>query len=149
MFGNKIKGNPNITLVEGNNLITDEKSLAETFNDYFVNVVSNLGVNMLDDNSSKGDVSSHDDHPSIISIKQHITDKSKCFSFRNVTKEEIASANKRFNRKKATLCNDIPTKIIQQFSEIFTNFLSNNFSSCPRSRILPDELHLAEVVPVF
>ena len=32
LFRNKIKGNPNITLVEGNDLITDEKSLAETFN---------------------------------------------------------------------------------------------------------------------
>ena len=38
LFGNKIKGNPNI--VESNDLITDEKSLAETFNNYFVNVVS-------------------------------------------------------------------------------------------------------------
>ena len=35
-FGNKIEGNPNITLVEGNILVTDEESLAETFNDYFV-----------------------------------------------------------------------------------------------------------------
>ena len=37
-------------LTEGNNLITAEKSLAGTFNDYFVRVVSNL-----DDNSGKGD----------------------------------------------------------------------------------------------
>ena len=86
MFGNKIKGNPNITLVEGNNLIDNEKSLAGTFNHYFVNVVSNLGVKMLDDNSGKGDDSNYDNHPSIISIKQHITDKKKVFSFRNITK---------------------------------------------------------------
>ena len=46
----KIKRNSNIMLTEGNNLITAEKSLAETFNDYFVRVVSNL-----DDNSGKGD----------------------------------------------------------------------------------------------
>ena len=51
LFGNKIKGNPNITLVENNDLIADQKSLAETFNDYFVNVVSNLGINILDDKS--------------------------------------------------------------------------------------------------
>ena len=66
----------------------------------FFNVVSSLCVNMLDDNSSKGDVSSHDNHPSIIRIKQHITDKNKCFFFRNVTKEEITSANKRLTCKK-------------------------------------------------
>ena len=47
LFESKIKGNPNMALVEGNNLITDEKSLAETFNHYFVNVVSNLRVCLI------------------------------------------------------------------------------------------------------
>ena len=54
LFGNKIKGNPNIALVESNDLITNEKSLAEIFNNYFINVVSNLGINILDDKSGKG-----------------------------------------------------------------------------------------------
>ena len=102
LFGNKIKGNPNIALVESNGLITDEKSLAETFNNYFVNVVSNLGINILDDKSGKGDVSNYDNHPSIITTKQHITDKNKVFSFREVTKDEISSAIKKLNKKKAT-----------------------------------------------
>ena len=68
-------------------------------------------------------INKYENHPSINSIKQHITDKNKVFSFRNVTKEEISSAIKTLNRKKATLSNDIPTKIIPQFSEIFTDFL--------------------------
>ena len=51
MFGNNIKGNPKIALVKNNDLIADQKLLAETFNDYFVNVVSNLGINILDDKS--------------------------------------------------------------------------------------------------
>ena len=50
----------------------------------------------------------------IITIKQHITDKNKAFSFRKVTKEEISSTIKTLNRKKVTLYNDIPTKIIQR-----------------------------------
>ena len=51
--------------------------------------------------------------------------------------------------KKATLSNDIPIKIIQQISEIFKDFLSNNFDSCLESRMFPDELKLAKVTPVF
>ena len=112
MFGNKIKGNPNIALVESNDLITDEKSLAETFNDYFVNVVLNLSINILDEKSSKGYFSNYDNYQSIIIIKQRITDTNKAFSFRKVTKKEISAAIKTLNRKKATLFNDIPTKII-------------------------------------
>ena len=86
LFGNKIKGNPNIALVENNDLITDEKSLPETFSDYFVNVVLNLGINIFEDKSGKGDVSNYDNHPSTITIKQHITGK-KVFSFRKVTED--------------------------------------------------------------
>ena len=119
------------------------------FNDYFVNVVSNLGINILDDKSGKGDVSNYDNHPTIITIKQHIADKNKVFSFRNVTKDDISSTIKKLNCKKATLSNDIPTKIIQQFSEIFTDFLYSNFNSCPESGIFPDELKLAEAVSVY
>ena len=150
-FGNKKKGNPNIALVKSNDLITDKiKSLAETFNDYFVNVVSNLSINILDEKSSKGDISNYDNHPSIITIKQRITDTNKIFPFRKVTKEEISSAIKTLNgQKKSTLSNDIPTKIIPQFSEIFTNFLYNNFTSCLERGIFPDELKLLEVVPVY
>ena len=56
---------------------------------------------------------------------------------------------KTLNRKKTTLSNDIPTKIIQQFSETFTDFLSENFNSYLESGMFRDELKLAEVVPVF
>ena len=63
LFGNKIKGNSNIVVVEGNDLVADKKSSAETFNNYLVNVTLNLGVNILDD-----DVSSYNNHPSIITI---------------------------------------------------------------------------------
>ena len=79
LFGNKIKGNPNIVLVESNDLITDEKWLPETFNEYFVNVVSNLSINIIDEGDGKGDVSNYDNHPSIVSIKQRITDTNKVF----------------------------------------------------------------------
>ena len=34
---------------------------------------------MRDDSSDKDDLSNYDNHPSIISIKQHISDKNKVF----------------------------------------------------------------------
>ena len=79
LFGNKIKGNPNIALVESNDLITNEKSLAKTSNNYFVNVVSNLGISDLDGKSGKGDVSNDDNHPRIIAVKQRNKQKQSFF----------------------------------------------------------------------
>ena len=79
MFGNKIKGNSNIVLVEGNDLITDKKSSAETFNNYLVNVTLNLGVNILDD-----DVSNYNNRPnSIITINVEIIISLKFLSLVN------------------------------------------------------------------
>ena len=40
-------------------------------------------------------------------------------------------------------------KRLQQFSEIFTDFLSFNFNSYLESGMFPDELKLAEVVSVY
>ena len=40
-------------------------------------------------------------------------------------------------------------KRLQQFSEIFTDFLSINFNSYLESGMFPDELKLAEVVSVY
>ena len=79
LFGNKIKGNSNIVLVEGNDLITDKKSSAETFNNYLVNVTLNLGVNILDD-----DVSNYNNNPnSIITISVEIIISLKFLSLVN------------------------------------------------------------------
>ena len=79
LFGNKIKGNSNIVLVEGNDLITDKKSSAETFNNYLVNVTLNLGVNILDD-----DVSNYNNRPnSIITINVEIIISLKFLSLVN------------------------------------------------------------------
>ena len=79
LFGNKIKGNSNIVLVEGNDLITDKKSSAETFNNYLVNVTLNLGVNILDD-----DVSNYNNRPnSIITINVDIIISLKFLSLVN------------------------------------------------------------------
>ena len=41
------------------------------------------------------------------------------------------------------------TKLIQQFTETFMDSLSNNFNSCLKCGMFPNELKLAEVLPVF
>ena len=43
LFCTKIKSAETITLDENGTLVRDEKGVAHTFNDFFVNIVSNLG----------------------------------------------------------------------------------------------------------
>ena len=44
LFGNKIKCKSQIALAEGNNLVTDDKVLAKTFNKFLVSVPATLGI---------------------------------------------------------------------------------------------------------
>ena len=63
--------------------------LAETFSDYFLNIVSNLGINIPGGKSGKGDVSHHDNHSSIITIKQRTTDIKKFFLLERLLKNKF------------------------------------------------------------
>ena len=52
IFGNKNKGNKTIALEEGNEVITDDGKLAQTFNEYFVTIVPSLGITSFHENNN-------------------------------------------------------------------------------------------------
>ena len=52
IFGNKNKGNKTIAWKEGNEVITDDGKFAQTFNEYFVNIVSSLGITSFHENNN-------------------------------------------------------------------------------------------------
>ena len=71
------------------------------------------------------------------------------FSFKKVDKEQISTAIKLLDSKIVSESNDIPLRIIREFSDIFGGFLAKNFNECLDKDFFPDELKCAEVVPVY
>ena len=71
------------------------------------------------------------------------------FNFNKVDKEQISTAIKLLDAKKVSKSNDIPLRIIKEFSDIFGDFLAKNFNQCLDKGFSPDELKCAEVVPVY
>ena len=51
-FGHKNKGNKTIALEDGNEMITDDGKLAQTFNEHFVNIVPRLGITFFRENNN-------------------------------------------------------------------------------------------------
>ena len=51
------------------------------------------------------------------------------FSFKKVDKEQISTAIKRLDSKTVSESNDIPLRIIKEFSDIFGGFLGKGFFS--------------------
>ena len=135
MSGNKIKCKSQISLVEGNSLVTNDKVLAKTFNKFFVNVAANLGIKYeklpsnYDDSNYNLDelIIRYNDHPSTLAIKNKCMESNSTFSFKKVDKEQIPTAIKRLDSKTVSESNDIPLRIIKEFSDIFGGFLDKGF----------------------
>ena len=78
IFGNKSKGNKTIALKEGNEVITDDGKFAQTFNEYFVNIVSSLGITSFHENNNVNNdnidkiIIKFEGHPIKVPIKEQM-----------------------------------------------------------------------------
>ena len=100
LFGNKIKGKRQIALVEGNDLVSDDKGLDKTFNNFFANIVAIFGIKCekLPSNCDDSNYNLHkltikySDHPSILAIKNEWIELNSTFTFKKANKEQISFA---------------------------------------------------------
>ena len=99
IFGSKVKSRNNITLTEST-IVIQEEELAKTFNEFFVSIVKNLGINenRLSSFNSETDnvesiVSKFDYYPSIVTIRNYL-DKNCAFSFQEIVKTEVIKEKK-------------------------------------------------------
>ena len=85
-------------------------------------------------------------HPSVKAISEKC-DKNT-FSFRYVSPDEIKKEIKNLNTKKACQDTDIPTKIVQENSEIFTEFIFQNLNYGIEFSVFRANIKNANVTPV-
>ena len=137
IFGNKNKGNEIKALEEGNEVITDDGELAQTFNEYFVNIVPSLGIIFFRENNDNVNNDNIDNiiikfegQPSIVASKEQMKKYNKTFTFQNVSKNKFASIIKKLHSKKLSKSDDIFTKVIKELETFFAEFLSKHFNSC-------------------
>ena len=101
-FGNKNKGNKTIALEEGNEVISDDRKLAQTFTEYFVNIAPSLGIVSFRENNSDvnkdnmdNTITKFEGYPSIVASKEQMKKSNKTFSFQNVSTDKVASIIKK------------------------------------------------------
>ena len=153
-----IEGN-DITLIENDKAITNDKELAEIFNNHYINIVEktcNVKPNTLsNENMESPDtaidaiIDNYKNHPSIVNIKEHIN--SINLSPLNMTllsPFEVEKLLRTINVKKATGIDKIPPKLVNLSAEILskplTEAINNSLSKC----IFPDDAKVAAVSPI-
>ena len=118
----------NITLDENGKLVSE---------DFFVKIVPILGINTeheflnttkISHNPIENAIYKYENHPSVIAIKNHMKGTNSTFSFQSVTKENTTKLITNLDNKLKSM--DIPTKLVKEFSYLFSSFIASNLIKC-------------------
>ena len=131
LFSDKYRpANKGFILIDNNENISESKDIAESLNDFFIKSVDNLDIepfiqSMLENNSERSVleiIKEYESHPSIKRIKAHFHVK-EIFKFREISTEDLKT-KLAIDTKKASVPNDIPSKVLVSSNEIVSEYLS-------------------------
>ena len=140
-----------IQLLEKDVLYTDDKNIANTFVTYFNRITEELDIPTWENQTIPGEVDSPEsifsNHPSIKTIQANTKHIFK-FEFSHVQENDVRQEILNLKNGKS-VSGQIPTRMLKLAAELCIPFLTNCFNSCIDSDTFPDELKLADVIPVF
>ena len=156
ILSDKTHCKPKITLVNGQDIITDDPKLAKKFSTFFEEAVSNLDIQensyLIDSTNFEDPVDQAIDkfkaHPSILKINEMIS-INKSFNFRKVCLNEVEEQIQKLNVRKANTFKNIPPKLLKDNSDVCCPLLHNLVNNCFDKNEFPNELKVADVAPVF
>ena len=156
-LSNKSTLTSQITLVDENNIISEEGEVAEMLNSFFDKAVRDLGINenqyILSNTIGIDDpvdiaVEKYNSHPSILAIKENVS--SSVFHFKTVTQNDIENEISNLDSTKNGTVNGIPTKRLKDASDICSEYLVKIWNNeIIENGTFPDKLKLADVTPIF
>ena len=143
-----------ITLIEKNEIISNDKEVAEVMNDFFSNAVANLDITGYQncihsntDNDIIGNIiTKFKHHPSILKIKDNIVIQDAfCFTMSNdaVVIKEIH----KLNINKPTPFNNISAKNLVENIDICSPFITKFYNDSLSESNFPDLLKQADITP--
>ena len=137
--------------------ITNDTETAEVLNTFFSNIVRNLDIPEYADYGSIHEqisdtvlkaIVKYRYHPSIKPI-QRVAKSNNLFSFINVDKEEILNEINSLDASKAAQYTDVPTKIIKENADIFSDIIHSSFNASVNKCEFPAFMKYANVIPVY
>ena len=156
-----IDGNE-ISIVNGDEIISDEKELVKTFNEHYINIVErSCGVksqNLFQEGTSahltdteKIDIieKHYESHPSIIEIKNSLKPSHELnISTFQTNPSEVKKLIMSLDTKKATGVDKIPPKLVKLAADVIATSLSLAINSSLDKGAFPDAAKVASVFPV-
>ena len=129
-----------ILLHDESKLVHDPELTSNIFNDYYVNITSQLGLS---------DLPETDACPSVLAINDRHNNLHMSFSFQPTTVEHVAEKLHQLNSKKATGFDHIPAKLLKVSADIIAPSLTAQINNNIATSCFPTELKTAQVIPVY
>ena len=157
LFTGKSKSKSTITLIKGDQIISDEQQVAETLNMYFVNAVQNLNIekfctvedrnlNLKNPDEEIDDIlNCYKLHPSVVMIKSKVK-LEKTFKFESIDEEKMHNMIMSLNSKKGSN-DDIPPDILKSSSILTSDYLTSMFNNDINNNTFPSILKTTIVHP--
>ena len=155
MFSDKRKSSiKNISIIHNEILITEEKAVANKLNDFFIEAVKNLDIETytcIGNRSNFTDeideiLSKYESHSSILKIRENVKIERK-FTFNDISPEELLTEISKLDPKKASTENDIPIKLLLNYSNMICHNLCDIYNSSKNIQKFPNSLKMADVIP--
>ena len=157
-FGNslsdKYKGKQNITLVKGNEILSDDKSVAEEFSTFFSEAVSKLNIPEIPVCETEGiedpiekAIFKYQNHPSVLKIQEKLPGETVKFKFKRTNQVRVHKWIKGLKAGKATTHGHIPGKILKENSDLFQPKMTDLINDGIDKDIFPDNPKFADVYP--
>ena len=155
LFSEKHFSSNKITLIEGEEIISNDQEIAELFNSFFANIVEKLDIEGFSTCDYSYDpemdyisniIKKFSNHPSIIKIKENVNVNAQ-FSFTTVNNTIMTDKINSLDKKKPTTFNNIPTKLLVENNDIISPFITEMYNQSNRKCIFPNSLKLADVTP--
>lgn len=155
----KSKIKSKITLVENNEIVSDDQKVAEILNNNFVDAVTNLGIEKLyvgevekkNHSTMEQKIDSileeYKSHPSIVMINHKVTVTTK-FKFKETTAEKMYDRILSLNSKKATPEDDVTVDVLKCTADIIDQYLADIINENIHDNNFPSSLKVQNVTPL-
>ena len=150
LFSDKIQTSTVITLPENDELVSDNKVVANIFNNYFVRITDSLNIPTVSENlTPTNEISDPLDialtkykfHPSVQCIKERVQVKQR-FEFKHVSLQEVVVKLHKLNPKKCCPVGSLPTRFLKEHFDVFGVELLNLINNSLNTGVFPDKLKM-------
>ena len=159
LLSDKCISSENITLFENRDLVSDDKQIADIFNDFFSNAVKGLNIDYYEhfsydciftenEDPIMKSIEKYSKHPSILKIEENYP-KTEIFSFKPTNLDSVLIEIEKLNESKSSPIESVPARVLKDIQDILCPKIVIDFNSAISTGIFPTNLKAADVAPLF